>query len=479
MIRNIKQLPVTERSFPFSEAAEKCGLSRQGYEEKEYLFSGTANVYRSAGRDEVEVEYPDVPYTDRMVVRRPRDPKDFSGKVIIEITNATGHWDIERMWVISRRYFIRHGIIYIGLTSKPDVFDSLKRFDPARYGELCWPNPRPEEKWKMADCGAMGMPGFVHEDQECGLFWDILTDVAGLVRQKDSMNPLADYDVKSVALTGWSQSAGYLTRYVNSFAYRKENMGHGPVFDGYFNAGPVYLGGIPVNQEEYGMVSDSWHSFVHHVEQPFVIVQTESEITAFDAHLVPRYDSDMPGKLCRIYEIPGATHDTRQSLIDYYENDKSVMTAGVKPEYEGMHDYPNDYPYDYPMNAAYDHFFRWIESGCAPVKLPRIELDAGQQTVKDAFGNARGGMRTAFMDLPTCRYVPFSREKDGRNNFLFGHIELFTPEFLKELYGSLDRYRSLVMENTAINVEKGYILSEEAQLFIEDAVETAKKRGLV
>ena len=505
MIHQVEELKRTEQSFPFSEAEEKCALNERGYEEKEYLFSGTASVYRTVKGDEVEPVWKDVSYTNRMIIRRPRDPARFSGKVVVEITNATGRWDIERMWIISQRYFVNHGIIYVGLTSKPDVFDSLVRFDKERYGRINWPNPRPADQWKKPDLGLIGMPQYVREDQECGLFWDMLTDVADLLRggrnrDKDNcislagqdgsvqnplaeqdgsaQNPLALYKVNYVCLTGWSQSAGYLTRYVNSFAYRDRANRKHPVYDGYFNAGPVYIGGIPANQEEYALAEGPQLAWVHHVEEPFVIVQTESEVTAFGTETVPRCDSDEPGRLCRVYEIPGATHDTRYSLVDYYETDSSVVKAGVKPEYEGIHAYANNYPYDFPMNAAYDHFFRWVETKTAPPRLPRIETVASQESVKDALGNAKGGMRSVFIDLPTCRYRVCSTMKDGRKNPLFGYEEPYSAALLKELYGTLEHYRELAQKLTERHVRQGYVLEEDAQLLVEEAVKLAKERGL-
>ena len=44
-------------------------------------------------------------------------------------------------------------------------------------------------------------------------------------------------------------------------------------------------------------------------DQPYVIVQTQSENGSFCSNRVPRFDSDVPGNLCRLYAIPGATHD--------------------------------------------------------------------------------------------------------------------------------------------------------------------------
>ena len=97
--------------------------------------------------------------------------------------------------------------------------------------------------------------------------------------------------------------------------------------------------------------------------------------------------------------------------MEYYKNDPKLNDSGIHPSYHGVHDYPNDFPYDYPMNAAFHQLFRWIEDGAAPIHAPRLELDAKGDALTDAFGNARGGVRSAFVDVPTCRYLPWSREE--------------------------------------------------------------------
>lgn len=475
MIKTMKEIPVTEQSCPFSTAKDYCRMDEQGYVEKEYLFAGTSNVYHTAENGQVEIEYADVPYTNNLIVRCPADPEKFSGHVVVEITNATAKWNIERMWIISQRYFMRHGIAYIGITSKPDVFDSLKRYDESRYGSLDWPNPRPESERVLPDPESDRLT-FLLGDQECGLFWDMLSDLADLLRRDVDLNPLQAYRPKYVSLTGWSQSSCYLTRYVNTFAYRNREADR-PVYDGYLAAGGVYILGIPVNQNEYDRPENMLDCFIHHMEQPLVIVQTESEGGSFGNDRVPRFNSEEPGNLCRLVEIAGATHDTKQTIVDYYAGDEKMLKGTCLAAYLGEHPYPNDFPYDYPINAAYDHLFRWVETGEAPAVVPRMEWTAAGVPATDAFGNAVGGVRTAFVDLPTCRYVPWSIEK-GRKNVLFGHVELFSPEFLQELYGSLSAYEKRVREVTAKHVAKGYVLKEEEELLVEEAVKLARERGL-
>lgn len=477
MINKTWQIPVTDESIPFSYATDCCNIAAHGYREQEIFFSGTANLYRTGENGAAEIEYADVPYTNRMMIRAPKCKEDFSGHVVIEIVNATGRFDIERMWIISREYFMRHGIIFIGLTSKPDVFDALTMYDAQRYAPLNWPNPRPQEQW----LDPTTMPGrltFVRQDQECGLFWDMLTDLPDLLRSDSEQNPLREYAVKNITLTGWSQSSCYEMRYINDFAYR--NARKAPVYDGYFLAGCVFHHAVPLNQYEYPAAAHCT-SYVRHMEQPMYLVQTESENGSYGTMSVPREDCDEPGRLCRVWEMAGSTHDNKRGLVDYYAHDKEIPARGYPPQYMGQHNHPNDFPYEFTMNAAWDHLFRWIETGIAPRVAPRFSMNAKGTQVVDALGNAVGGVRSAFVDLPTRRYIPWSDElRNGKisRSTLFGHEELFSAAFVREMYGSLANYEAKVREATERHILNGFVLAEEAEDLIAETLRLAGEVGL-
>ena len=49
---------------------------------------------------------------------------------------------------------------------------------------------------------------------------------------------------------------------------------------------------------------------------------------------------------------------------------------------------------------------------------------------------------------------------------------------LAELYGSLDHYRELVEKATARDVQKGFVLAEDAADLVDEVVAMAKARGL-
>lgn len=490
MIRKIEEIPVTKDSYPFGSAERYCNLSDKGYKEKEYYMHGTANVYRSIDEQgNVEVMTKDAPYVNRFVVRAPKDREKFSGNVVVEIINATAFFDLERMWILGYREFVRNGDIYIGITSKPNTIPKLLEFDQKRYEKMSWANPTPEKKFSFSTEEYMKQPGKPHDidiNYETGLFWDMLTDLAWLIRSEDEMNPICDYKSKRIFLTGWSQSSCYLFRYVNSFAYRPEVERGKAVFDGYLAAGVVRSFPTPVSQYESAENYKINLCRINKAKQPVIAMQTESENGAFDGWLVRQEDSDDPELLYRIYDITGASHDTVYSCVDYYKKDPDMEKIGILPVYCGKHEEGNDYPSYLLVAAAYRNLYRWVETGVGPASCERIALDGKGKNVKDAFRNSIGGLRTCLLDYPTGIYDSISKIEVGKNALypesdedrLFGHQEAFPKEMVQYLYGSLEHYKELVTKDTMKQVRRGFICPEDADELIGIAMDLARKRGL-
>ena len=68
------------------------------------------------------------------------------------------------------------------------MVDSLKRFDIERYRDISWDNPMPERPAPKPAVDLSGLPQF-----ESGLFWDMVVDLAKLLRTDSKLNPIAEY----------------------------------------------------------------------------------------------------------------------------------------------------------------------------------------------------------------------------------------------------------------------------------------------
>lgn len=472
MIESIEKIPVTKESHPFAHAAPRCRFSQIGYAEDEYFLHGTANVYEEDGSGGVHVLYPDAPYINRMLVRRPVDPARFSGNVVVEILNPSALYDIDRMWVEAWQYFVRHGDIYIGITAKSDVLDTLYRIDPQRYATISWKNPLPGRTMPEHQIFPTS------PEYENGLFWDMLTDLAMALRQNCAVNPIREYGKNYVYLTGWSQCGGFMVRYRENFADAASQKQGAPIFDGYLEAGS---GSTPAPINTFAAGGDFWASRENFTgvipsPEPYLVLNTETE-TPYTRW---KGDSDEQYARFRVYEIAGSSHDSKYNLLDYYAEDDDPARVGRAQPYYGVEKYPIDYPYEYVFAAAFRNLFLWVREGIPAPTSRKVERLANGQSKKDAFGNTRGGVRTPFLDLPTCVYSKYCTLKTDptiQRDF-WGHMEPFSAAFLTELYGTLAHYRELVRTRTEELICQGYLLPCDCESILEKASEFAAARGL-
>ena len=144
--RALGPLPVTADSYPFGAADHTrtpTDLRVDGYVEEEFLFSGIANVYDWPQAGPAVVRTPGVPYTTRVLVRRPAARARFSGTIVVEMLNPSNLFDLNIGWAMSGRQLVRNGDAWVGITAKPVAVASLQAFNPTRYAALSWPNPLP------------------------------------------------------------------------------------------------------------------------------------------------------------------------------------------------------------------------------------------------------------------------------------------------------------------------------------------------
>src|ERR1700722_19675423 len=218
-------LLVTDASVPLSSAmfdgaAEEGLLRAAGYVEEEYLASGTANVSTYDEQWQRVVEKPDLPFTTRILVRRPTDPRRFSGGLYVEPMHpryeANPVWDWLHPWLVSE------GHAWVGVTQDARSADSMRTvFDPERYAHIHIP--------------------------EYGMGWEIVGSVTAALLSDSTSGPLAGLDVTRAVLMGLSLTGSFCRVYLNGgFHEQIERTGHRPVFDGYLlmitSGGPLVHG---------------------------------------------------------------------------------------------------------------------------------------------------------------------------------------------------------------------------------------------
>ncbi|MGH3427754.1 MAG: alpha/beta hydrolase domain-containing protein, partial [Mycobacteriales bacterium] len=212
-------LPTTKTSHAFSASAyqkKPLHLDEVGYVESEYLVKVQAWVYDRSDLGPHALARGS--YTTRILVRRPKDARRFSGTVIVELMNPSEDADLPIMWAESYWQFIADGDAGVGITIKPNTIAALKAFDPVRYASVAMPNPRTAPACAASAINAFSRP--TTPADESGLAWDMLSQIGMLLKSPASASHVLSRPAKRLYMTGQSQTAGYARLYASLFSQR-------------------------------------------------------------------------------------------------------------------------------------------------------------------------------------------------------------------------------------------------------------------
>jgi len=450
--KSIGPVPVTAQSYPFAHTWN-IDLKGAGYVEEEFFVSGRANVYE-VQNDAAVVRASNAPYTTRLLVRRPADARRFSGRVLVEIVNMSRGWDLDTQWHMQHEYLMRNGDAYVGVTSKPNTVRALKIFDPQRYAPLSWAYPLALSDPRNCE----KVPHDSARETENGLLWDILSQVGALLKSNTPQKPLAGFRVQRIYLAGYSQSGAMLITYVNFIHPAAKLAGGKPVYDGYLIGGSPFP--FPINQcAAQGSLTGDQKGVIRPRDVPVIMVLSETDVLILRATGVRRADSDDPGDRYRLYEVAGGSHGStypaqfEPPTADVVKAGGGITSSyppGLKPPSGDSAKAGNRWFYrceaggvagDFPLymifNIALDNLDRWVCNGTAPPRADRFSiLKAGTPDAaveRDRYGNALGGLRTPFLDVPIATYFPTSGQGECR---LSGHRVAFEAKTLQGLYAN-------------------------------------------
>lgn len=457
-------LPVSATNRPFLSALhaeQPVPLATNGYAESELVVSGFANIHEwtgAPGDAAVSVRDATVPYSTRVLVRRPVDAAKFSGLVVVELLNPTGLYDFAPLWGFSWNHFLRRGDVWVGVTVKPVAAATLRKFDPVRYAALDFSYRQPPR------CLPPGDPRADSADAENGLAWDLIGQVGALLRSSSKENPLVDLKLRNVVLAGYSQTGSYVVTYANAM-HGLLRLGNGdPVFDGYMNAAGSRA--IPINQCAEAPADDDPRRVVLPRDVPFVTVMTESD---FDrAPAARRPDGEGPDDFYRRYEIAGAAHSGPFPAGMPSARDLSIAGFDAPPA-DLCVEPRGDFPVGLAFNAIWQQYDEWLVAGQPMAEGARILMDESGAPLRDANGNAVGGWRLPQLDLPLARYGGRSTPRDSSARAvsvcaLTGTREPLPPARLKELYASRSEYLKRLGEAVDVAVQERRLVKEDGEI---------------
>lgn len=408
--------------------AHPVDLKAYGYVEREFFQSGEANVYDLDVDERALVRSQDKAYTTRLLVRYPDESKvRFSGRVFIDIMNASSGVDLEDVWRRSWKHMMLSGDAYIGITSKSLTADALKKFDSQRYADINWK---------------------VDGANEDGLVWDMLSQLGTALRQNGTLGILGSLQPRYVYLSGQSQSGFYMNTYLAAFGDRLERAGpdRGPLFDGYLN-----LVGPAATVIRTGGKSPTRLYKATGVPQIAVLSEAEN---ALYSSTTRRADATAPLDKFRFYEVAGAPHSDPTSPII------PINTEIMKAKADGTGRAPKPYApgheedavqIDDFVSAALENLHEWAANGVpAPaadihwLKLSATVDNNGNTRYspkRDQYGNALGGLRSPLIEAPLYRYYAMAPTATGGSAFDWGSMKRLPDATINGIYGgSCDKY---------------------------------------
>lgn len=434
------------RSTPFIAWYED--LSKVNYVEREYLVSGKANVYDLQEENTLGIRLPDVPYATRILVRRPLKPEAFNGNVYVEILNATAGWDGDPVFQAVNRYITRNGAAYVGITTKPVAVNFMRDI---------WDTPELAQLGNRSRYAELEMPYF-------GQVWDMIAQLASLLRSDAHDNPLRDLQVRKLVLVGYSQSVDYEVTYANHFHQAAP-------FDGYFLAagsGNVKKLNRLDGEEEYPL---GHPQNMIRVNVPVVRFQTQTEIEAdyFNALLARQTEDIYP--LVRTYEMAGGAH---VDVITNLNGAKALARDLGQPSFGSGCDLPiNPLPIGFVQVAVLDILDQWLD-GVAPPASTLLSIESYDPlTVElDADGNAVDGVRLPQLAMPMGQYL-------GSNTgagfcFLFGGFIPLDSDSFEQRYKDEPQYIEALKPLMEKTISQRFLLPSDRHDFIEHVKSTIR-----
>ena len=271
-----------------------------------------------------------------------------------------GGWSLSkwsRVSILTRRH------MFVEIVHSPANISLLKTFNAERYASLNI---------------VMGQTN------------DVIAQAGMLI--KSGTGPFAAYPARKVTLMGTSASSGTVRNYLADHAALRTADG-GPIFDGFL------------------LTSTNGNTPLPIVDVPMIQMPTQTEVVTWAERGIAyrRPDSDEPGNRFRLYEVAGMPHNnSRDSPV--FQSDPCTLPV-------------TDFPAGAFTALGLNYLVEWITKGTAPPHAPPIAVDQntandGSHLALDEHGNATGGIRNVWVDLPIANKRRLRQGQDHRSGLI-------------------------------------------------------------
>jgi hypothetical protein len=443
-------IPVTTPTFDNTLYGTNFDLAQVGYEKSQFFISGTAHSYKpvhpltSDGKWKVTTGR-SAPYTTRIAVYRPTDPNKFNGTVVVEWLNVSGGVDDSPDWTMTHTELVRDGFAWVGVSAQQVGVEAAKNDDPGTYSSLSHPGD--------------------------SFSYDIFSQAGEAVRD-DAALILGGLTPRKLIAAGESQSALRLMTYIDAVQPRAH------VYDGFLVHSQIGTGAPLSQQPEAPNVAAPNPTTVRSdLGVPVLEVETQTDVSFSDLNDRLFYGNP---KLFRLWEVAGSSH------FDYYGLDVGPNDIGngqgAVENLAAMQNPPTSpasgFTCTLPINTGGTHWVlnaavyalnRWVVDHVKPPQPPYLETTQASPVVfkLDANGNVLGGVRSPQVDAPIASLGGVGAGSSFC--FLFGTTVPFSSSQLAALYPTHDAFVSQWVLATIQDVQKGYILPQDAAELIDSA----------
>jgi len=327
--------------------------------------------------------------------------------------------------------------------------------------------------------------------EEPGQAYEMASQIANLLKSDSPDNPLPPgFDVERLFHAGQAEQGGSIITYASAFHDLS------PFNDGYFvqaasGARPINFG-TPCEDPEAPAYPDCTPTLQGDQQRvrtdlpvPVYRTMTESDINRLAVADDTRQEDT---NTFRYYEIPGTAHRTAHKDVEVLPAEIAAL-LGLGPDPLFLEDacqLPVNTLADGPVLGSYVCNAMWrnmewqVRFGIRPPHGDAIEVADGE-IVRDGYGNALGGIRLPYMDVPIASYGFPNVADTSLPAFLqpvsnlacvpSGTVANFDQETLDELYPYHGKYVGKVSRSAWRLMWERFLLYEDYRAIIHEADE--------
>jgi hypothetical protein len=378
------------------------GLEKYNYEADEYVITGTA-----AGD----------PYVTRLVIRKPKDNRKFSGLAVAEPMHpaaAAAH-----AFEYNQLYIMDEGHIAVEIDTTG--VEQIAAFNPERYGSLKVSQKQVSE---------------------------ILAQAGALIKSPQS--PIADLKLRKMVLWGTSASSQMVVSYFPTHRTLKQA-----------DMSNIYDGFLPTMNNGSALTP---------VDVPVILVPTQVE---YQDVATAAQDSDEPGNQLRVYEFAGMAH------LDSRNTRKRLQQEDCLEPLSDMPLDPLASVALYHLLRWVDKGIS--PPHAPRVIMDMYTINDGSLMQLDEYGNPNGGIRTTWVDVPLYKYTmhnPPNPATTGAGSgrmqtpllcYLSGWQTPIDASIVKKKYGTPAKYVRMVEKRLKELESEGWSLPVYHDIIMRDA----------